>query len=400
MGVTRITSAMLPLRSALHLPWSSKILLPAMVLTLLLGISVPILLASPIWIDVMFYDLCARTVMNGGTHYRDIFDTNLFGMVWTHIAIRSLFGWSSEVIRLVDLLVVAGVICFLTLWLRPLKLSRGNRIWLSVVLFACYSAMSEWSHCQRDVWMLLPALAAVWLRRRHVCAAIAPPPTFCRLALACGEGVCWALAIGIKPMTVVPALCCWLISVHLVSRSSRVWFGLVAVDLLGLIVGASTVAGVAAYWLLQSGASPYLWEIMLQWNPEYVAYSLQWGVRTTHWKLWAEANLPWSLVHIVAVPASIYVIVQWIVRRRGSIESLMAETSWLLLVGLYLGWAIQVFLLQAPHEYVQVPLLLLAVAVCAAVVNAQIHTYRVARWVCVAFLVFAVIRHPMRDGTE
>ena len=395
MGVTGINAAMRTPRLATSLAWPWKTILPATVLVVFLGIGVPLFLASPIWIDVIFYDLCARTLLKGGMLYRDTFDTNLFGMVWTHVAVRSIVGWSPEAIRSVDLLVVAGIIWFLASWLRALDFSRGSRLWLALILFACYFAMSEWSHCQRDVWMLLPALAAMRLRRSHVCKVLSPPSASYRFSHACAEGILWALAMGIKPMAVVPALCCWLLSVHLIWSASRNRFWLIVVDLLGLILGASAVGGIAAFWLWQSGSTPYLWQIMRQWNPEYLVFSLSWAVRLVAWPLWVEANMPWPLVHIVAVPVSVWAIIRSVIRRRDLDKSLMADTSWLLLVGLYLGWAAQVILLQAPHEYVQVPLLLLALAICAIVLGPRIRTHRTARWVCVVFLAFVVARHPM-----
>ena len=44
--------------------------------------------------------------MQGDVLYRDALENNLPGMLWLHVAVRSLLGWSSEVLRLVDLLVV------------------------------------------------------------------------------------------------------------------------------------------------------------------------------------------------------------------------------------------------------------------------------------------------------
>src|SRR5439155_8954279 len=97
----------------------SRAELPAWIaLLLLLLAGLPLFLCMPLWADATLYDLCARNILDGGIHYRDIFDTNLPGMVWLHAGIRSLFGWSSEALRAVDFAIVCGVAALLTVWLR------------------------------------------------------------------------------------------------------------------------------------------------------------------------------------------------------------------------------------------------------------------------------------------
>ena len=65
------------------------------VLALLLAVNVPLFLCMPLTDDTTLYDLQARNLMQGGVMYRDIFEPNLPGVVWVHIAIRSLLGTSS-----------------------------------------------------------------------------------------------------------------------------------------------------------------------------------------------------------------------------------------------------------------------------------------------------------------
>ena len=38
---------------------------------------------------------------------------------------------------------------------------RVPGVWVAALLFAFYLSTSEFCHAQRDVWMLLPALAAL-----------------------------------------------------------------------------------------------------------------------------------------------------------------------------------------------------------------------------------------------
>src|SRR5437879_5514981 len=81
--------------------------LPAGLLLLLLAVHLPAFLRMPLDTDVTQYDLCARTVLRGGVFYRDALDTNLPGMLWCQMAIRSLAGWSSEALRVADAALVA-----------------------------------------------------------------------------------------------------------------------------------------------------------------------------------------------------------------------------------------------------------------------------------------------------
>lgn len=153
-------------------------------LLLLLVAGLPIFLCMPLWGDVTLYDLAARNILRGGIHYRDIFDTNLPGMVWLHCAIRSVFGWHSETLRAVDFLVFASIAWLLVRWLRPQGLIGAGSVWMATALIAYYFSTTEWSHCQRDTWMLLPALAALYVRRRQLSDLVNPESSFKQVGLA------------------------------------------------------------------------------------------------------------------------------------------------------------------------------------------------------------------------
>src|SRR4051812_35280971 len=75
-------------------------------LALLLLLGLPLFLRKPLWCDVTLYDVAARNLLQGGIHYRDVFDTNMPGVVWIHALVRGCLGWSSEAMRLFDVLVL------------------------------------------------------------------------------------------------------------------------------------------------------------------------------------------------------------------------------------------------------------------------------------------------------
>src|SRR5262245_16523452 len=110
--------------------WSAG--LAMVVLLAFLTAGFPLFLCMPLWADATLYDLCALNLMQGGVLYRDILDTNLPGMVWLHLAIRSLLGWRSEVLRAVDGGIVAAVVWILVSWLRREGGSRAAGIWAAL----------------------------------------------------------------------------------------------------------------------------------------------------------------------------------------------------------------------------------------------------------------------------
>src|SRR5262245_31278313 len=125
---------------------------------------VPIFLRMPPWCDVTLYDVAARNLLSGGVLYRDVFDTNMPGFVWALGGVRLLSGWSYEALRTVDLLVVAGIALLIDRLAQRAGASRSARAWTVAGIAAFYLFTCEFNHCQRDVWLTLPALAAVSLR--------------------------------------------------------------------------------------------------------------------------------------------------------------------------------------------------------------------------------------------
>src|SRR3954463_12100385 len=83
------------------------------VAALVLVAGVPLFLCMPPWNDVTLHDMVARTILRGGVLYRDVFDTNLPGIGWWRAGIRYLFGWSYEVLRAADLLVIGATVAVL-----------------------------------------------------------------------------------------------------------------------------------------------------------------------------------------------------------------------------------------------------------------------------------------------
>jgi hypothetical protein len=356
----------------------------------LLLTALPLFLCMPLTNDVMLYDQAARNVLHGGTHYREVFDTNLPGMVWLHVAVRGLLGWSDQALRLVDFLVVSGIVWLLVRWLRPLGVGRAAGVWVGVLLLTFYLSTSEWVHCQRDIWMLLPALGGMWLRRRQLAELTGPAPSFLRIGLgAVAEGLCWGAAFWIKPFVAVPALACWLTCLLLMRGSER--GSLVLVDAVCLVAGGLLIGGAGVLWLVASGTWPYFWDVITTWNTSYFTHGDTFSLGRLQYFLghW----LPWSLLHFLSVPLTLIALLRALVggaKARAS-EPVRREA---LLAAVYLGWLLQVIFFQKNFDYVQAPLLLLAVAVVAG--HARLLHRSLLAWVLLlVFVGVAVAWSPL-----
>ena len=247
-------------------PTRRRAVVAGCVLAVLLGVNLPALLRTALDCDPIVFDLYVRDAGRGRVLYRDMLENNTPAMIWLHAGVRAAFGWSSEVLRAVDVLVVGGGVWLLAGWFNAGRLDR--RLLAAAVLGSVYLTMSEWSHCQRDVWLLLPVLAAMGMRRSAVGRAVPDTggvrvghsPTY--------EGTVWAAAVWLKPHMVLVAFAVWLTSVALARRAGTPWRHILR-DLGGLISGGLLVgaAGVAAM-LLAGVWWPY-WQHLTTWAGEY-----------------------------------------------------------------------------------------------------------------------------------
>jgi hypothetical protein len=336
----------------------------AVIFMLILILNVPLFIRMPVATDVVLYDLQAQMVLNGGTLYKDMFETNLPGIVWLHMLVRSIVGMSSDAIRSVDLVNFSGSALLLMMWNRRNHLSMTGMLWLGIALFSFYFSISEWCHFQRDTLILLPALAAVWLRRQQIDRLIesleAPVSRTSIFGWALLEGLLWATAFWIKPFVAVPALCVWFGSLLIVRQSRKLML-----DFSGLLLGGLFLGGVGICWMWQTGAWPWFYETFTEWNPEYVA------ARKAGWQPLRFAQFlfrfyPWFLLHLIAVPLAFVAIkAYWSLSTKTDRDTPLesGQRDSVLLALFYLGWLVQSFAFQHLFDYVHPPSHLLAITV-------------------------------------
>lgn len=374
-----------PPRPFTLLPWRWEWLGWALAAVLLV-VGVPLFLRMPPWCDLTLYDMAARTVMTGGVHYRDVFDTNLPGFVWLLVGVRRLFGPSMEAVRTVDLLIVTATCVLLY---RLAKWGGANRVglaWLAAGAAAFYPFTTEFNHAQRDVWMFLPALAAVVLRLRRT------PGSDFRKGFA--EGLLWAAAVWIKPHVVVPAAAVWLFSARRLTADGR-WRSTLP-DFLGNLSAGVLLGAAGIAWLVATGTWPYFVDVFTVWNPQYTIYIFS----EIGWRLLSHPFhfVPWMFYQPLAIVLAVgdLAAVRWGGRDGPPPAWLGRVPRWLwtpaadsrqrwtrAMTGvLFLSWLFQSFVLQRQFPYAHVAETLLTFAMFAA------HRWAVVPF-CLAYLVVA-----------
>jgi hypothetical protein len=324
--------------SRLWLPWRSAVL-GWLVAAAFLLVGVPLFLRMPLWCDATLHAVAARAFSTGGVHYRDVFETNPPGFAWMLCIVRGTFGTSSVAFRTVDLLIVAFVTAGLWWWARKSGGDRGGGAWMVAATAAFYLFVHEFNHVQRDVWMMLPAGAAVALRLWRTDGSRS-------LALACAEGLLWGAGCWVKPHVLFVAGAAWLVTV----RRFR-WL-----DHLLVFTGGVIAGGAGLGWLVGSGAWPHFLDIWKTWNAGYlntVVHELPFRVL-----IQLDYFPPYSACALLAVPLAVLNLRD----RSDSPEALRRKT----LAAVYLAWLFTALLLQRPFHYVHVPETLLMLAVFAA----------------------------------
>ncbi len=334
---------------------------------------VPLFVCMPPWNDVTLHDLAARSILRGGVHYRDVFDTNLPGIDWSMAAVRAVFGWSYEVMRAVDLVMIATIVVVLCGWIRNCGAERYTVAWFVAAVAMWYLFTSEFNHIQRDPWMLLPAVLAARFRVKQIGRA-GSGQSLLRLAIL--EGFLWGVAVWIKPHVVIPALGVWLVSVVLLLRNESA--RRVAGDFGGLMLGGLLAGVPGIVWLVTTGAWPYFLDIFLNWNPDYLSEA---GHVFDRFDRAFVCFRPESSLHFAAIPLALLALWEARVWSRRSGEpakiplsdalylrsaSEQSAASRAILAALYLAWFAQAVLVQKAFDYVHVPLLLLAMALIAS----------------------------------
>jgi hypothetical protein len=343
----------------------------AIVIVAVLALAGPLFVCMPLWVDCYLFDICARALLRGEVVYREFFLHGPPGMMLTVTGIRSLVGWRSEALRLVDLGIVTAVI---VLWVRfcfPARASSAARAWAGIAMFLLYVGMTEWCHCQVDGWMLLPTVGALAMRLGQVSALRhARAPRI--LGMATLEGLLWSWALLMKPFVLIPALGAWLAGLWCLANSR--WTKAVLLDMMGLFVGAVCVFGFTALWLVASSNWPYFWEASFStWNRDY--YETSSSLLERLQKI-APLLGYWGTLEWLTVGMALWMLV-W---PREGFQPVVAA--------FYLGWFVESNFLQRQAPYQVLPAIMLGIGL--------LTQYSWTRWIVITtILAWTVLAHPL-----
>ena len=339
-------------------------LLAATALLTVVVVNVPPVLRTALDCDPILFDLFVRDAGRGSVLYRDMVENNTPAMIGLHWAIRSAFGWSTEALRVADLVIVGAAVWLLSCWFH-----RGRydlRLFNAALLATLYLSTTEWCHAQRDVWALLPVMAALYLRRAQV-ARLAT--TRGSLALALAEGMVWALAVWIKPHVAVVAAAAWAVTVTWARANGAGIRALVAdaaaVFLGGLVVGAAGIAAMDALGIWR----PYV-EHLTGWAGEYSKCDMYGPVGPWFFRLgYFLRNSPWSFVYLAAVPAALVLALAPL--RAYFSRRPTGDPAVPILAAASVAWAVQAWLLQHVFDYPHIAGAMLAVTLIVGAVAAS-----------------------------
>lgn len=349
------------------------------------GYAVPLFLRMPLTNDAQMYDLQVRLLNQGGVLYRDILEPNLPGVVWIQAIVRGVAGWSSEALRAFDLLMLAGSCWLIHRWFRAQGFEADQCYLLIFGILGFYLSQSEWCHCQRDNWLLLPVFGALTIRRmsmRQLANASRAHRTLFLLALA--EGLVWGMAIWLKPHVLIPAACVWMVGVLCV-RPGKAMF----IDVLGLLIGGLLAGAAGILWMIQHECWFPFWETVRNWNPRYFAAGReQFTFPRFVGMVWRLS--PWIFLHI---PAAL-IAVRSIVLAVRSKDNDRRSQNQALLSACYLGWTLQAFFLQHLFDYIHTAPIVLAMLVVSSAIQRRL-TQNWVRAVVIGFAGLAVIASPL-----
>lgn len=357
---------------------------------LLLLFAAPFFLRMPLTNDAALFDLQTRMIAEGSVPYRDVLEPNWPGVFWVHGVVRSVLGTSSEALRLFDLSIVL-VLCSM---LRHLAVLGGatqrGAAWLSLAVMVFYLSCSEWCHCQRDTWLLVPMTAAVCLRLRRLNGELTPRVD---TLAALGEGFLWGAACWLKPYAALVAVSVWVATLPRFSTWRKV-----ATDT-GLVIVGGVIAGICGVtWLVRTGAWPFWLETMRDWNPRYLAAGRENWVRPRFEAMFWRMQ-PWYWLHLLALPLALNELRKLIQamrarpRETNNVIELACVTQ-AAAAAIYLATLAHVFILQHLFDYVHAPAVMLALVVVGTWL-AQPQRSRHWRFVIVAFGLIAAVQSPL-----
>jgi hypothetical protein len=211
--------------------------------------------------DAQLFHYIAHRLIAGDVPYRDLFDYNMPGTYWVHMAIISLFGHGDLAFRLTDLawLSVSAWVVGWMIW----PYSRWLALWAAILWFTHHATTGEGFIFQRDFMIACLALgaSAIILHAQESTRY----DTKNHLALLAIAGVLAGYAGGIKPS--ILGLCAahgmWLLATTRGTIKDRL------ISASAYSAGVALIVGSFAAWIYLRGGWPYFIDITLNFIPVF-----------------------------------------------------------------------------------------------------------------------------------
>ncbi len=334
-------------------PHLKDLFLPGLVAGILLIALGPLFLRLPVTNDAVLYDLEARWMKEGVLPYRDIVEANFPGVLVIHSLTRSSLGESNEALRVIDLTIVCTMLVLMLVCVVKGTGSYRFGGWSAVFGLLFYLSLSEWCHCQRDIWLLLPAVWGCLLRILQVQRQATGTSTKI-FAHSLIEGCVWGLGIWLKPHLLIVCVVVWVMSIFMIQGWKRK-----AIDGAGLLAGGVIMGAIGLWSLMRLGALEAFLVSLREWNPGYLeARSQNWTL--ARYKVMNIILAPWTLLHLVAIPLSLLSVSRYLLKPAARNDQVFARA---LLSAVYLFWLLQAHFLQHLFDYVHIPAILLSIGI-------------------------------------
>src|SRR5579871_3427365 len=267
------------------------------------------------------------------------------GLALSRLAIDTISGHRHEGIVIADLIVMAMNFALLVAWFRY-RMTKAQAIASWLILMGFYLTTPEVVHFQPDPWMFLPTIAGLHLRRRQL------PRLFNRDAVPIKNVIGWSVLEGmmcgaaclIKPYAIIPMLTIWKVSSLLaLILNARKW-GRTILDVIFLQIGGLIAALFWFLWLVFDGGLLHFRDTFL-WAYVYQSTAASWSL-----KLLGTLTqvMPWSLVHLWALPLSIVLLVRAFRKamRESQVDGDMTVWNEAIYAAFYLAWSIECTFMQ------------------------------------------------------
>ncbi len=369
-------------------PHLKDLFLPGLVAGILLIALGPLFLRLPVTNDAVLYDLEARWMKEGVLPYRDIVEANFPGVLVIHSLTRSSLGESNEALRVIDLTIVCTMLVLMLVCVVKGTGSYRFGGWSAVFGLLFYLSLSEWCHCQRDIWLLLPAVGGCLLRILQVQRQATATSTkiFVHSLI---EGCIWGLGIWLKPHLLIVCVVVWVMSIFMIQGWKRK-----AIDGAGLLAGGVIMGAIGLWSLMRLEALEAFLVSLREWNPGYLeARSQNWTL--ARYKVMNIILAPWTLLHLVAIPLSLLSVSRFLLKPAARNDQVFVRA---LLSAVYLFWLLQAHFLQHLFDYVHIPAILLSIGV----LGVHAGQYRLLRSpaVLLPLILLGLWRSPFTDANQ